>query len=151
MTTRNAKTAKTTNGTNVGTTDQPVMAVKLALKRLDIEASSFFVAKKRHEYLRNAIGTRVSEETGAEYAVILVSAVERYEAERKVGGGSSAHNGTKKFALWLSDAEIEQAARVLSESFGRTVTIDRLYKVKVKGEAVNGTTDDNESDDGDEA
>ena len=65
--------------------------------------------------------------------------------ERKIGGGS-AHNGAKKFTLWLEDSEIESAARVLSEAFGRTVSIDRLYKSKAKTE--DAATDATESDDG---
>ncbi len=151
MTTRNSKTSKTataTNSINVGTTNQPVMAVRLALKRLDITAASFFVAKKRHDYLREAIGTRVSDETGAEYAVILVSAVERYESERKTGG-SSSHGGAKKFTLWLNDGEgeLEIAEKALSEAFGRTVSIDRLYRAKAK-DANAATTDESGDDDG---
>lgn len=155
MTTRNSKT-NTTNTTNVGTTTQPVMAVKLALKRLDITAASFFVAKRRHAYLREAIGTRVSEETGAEYAVILVSAVERYEAERKTGG-SSSHGGAKKFVLWLNDSEgeLEIAAKALSEAFGREVAIERLYRAKkaegaATGEGEGETEDESEEGEGDQ-
>jgi hypothetical protein len=110
-----------------------------ALEELGIEKSTFFVAQKRHDYLKNAIVREKHPDTGAEWVQISKAAVDKYAAERRAGGSSGSHPGQMKRTVWLSDEETLVAEQVLSAKFGRDISIDRLYRAKAAAE---GETED---------
>jgi hypothetical protein len=109
-----------------------LMRLDLALKELDIQPSTFYVACKRHDYLKEAIVTEIHPDTGKKWTRISRAAIDKYAAERKAGGGN--HGGARKVTTWLMDDEIEQAEEILSEALGREITIERLYQT-TKAEA----------------
>jgi hypothetical protein len=113
----------------------------------NIKASTMGVAIKKHAYLKDAVIRERHPETDAMWTRIRLDAVLKYQAERRVGGGSGSHAGLKKLTVWLSDEEQVEAARLLSEKFGREIEIARLYKGKA---ATNGVTDEADESDADE-
>jgi hypothetical protein len=129
------------------TTTRPTDLIRmdLALKALgDIKPSTFWVACKRHDYLKQAIVTEIHEETGKKWTRISRAAVERYAAERRAGGSSGSHPGEFKVTTWLKEEEFEKAAELLTKAFKRPITIDRLYRAKAN--ETNGTTDEADED-----
>lgn len=116
-----------------------------------IKASTMGVAIKKHAYLKDAVIRERHPETDQMWTRIRLDAVERYKNERRVGGGSGSHAGLKKLTVWLSDEEQVEAARILSEKFGREIAIDRLYKGKKADGAATDEGDESDADDeGDE-
>jgi hypothetical protein len=126
--------ATTTNGTGTGS---ELITVKKALRELDIQPSTFYVACKRHEWLREAISEQFNDDIERNVKYITRVAVERYARERRATG--SDHGGAKKMALWLMEDEIEKAEKALAKVLGREVTIDRMYKTKSKAEETEET------------
>lgn len=119
------------------------IAMKNALEFLDITASTFFVAAKRHADLKAAVETKVKDpRTGATYSRIKWSAVEHYAANRKSGGSNGDHPGQFKYTGWLAEDELERAAKAVSKALGREFTFERLYKGKSKDE---GAADETEA------
>lgn len=114
-------------GADVNTND--LITVKKALRELNIKASTFYVACKRHQWLKDAIVELYNDDVERNVKYITRSAIERYANERK-SGGSANHDGTLKHTLWLADGEVEEAAELLSKAFGRPITIVRLYRSK---------------------
>lgn len=116
-----------------------------------IKASTMGVAIKKHAYLKDAVVRERHPETDQMWTRIRLDAVERYKNERRVGGGSGSHAGLKKLTVWLSDEEQVEAARLLSEKFGRDISIERLYKGKKADGAASDEGGESDADDeGDE-
>jgi hypothetical protein len=133
------------------TTTNDLITVKKALRELDIQPSTFYVACKRHDWLRNAITEQFNEDIERNVKYITRAAVERYAAERRPGHSANGHEGFKH-AIYLTDDEVAQAVKVLSETLGREVTIERMYKTKGKAESngVEAETETEEQDDTEE-
>src|SRR5688572_15943613 len=97
-------TRKNANRTNPTVRPTDLMPMRKALELLDIKASTFGVAVKRHDYLRNAIVRETHPETGALWTQVSRSAVDRYMSERKSGGTDGSHPGQLKHTTFLSEA-----------------------------------------------
>ncbi len=133
-----------TKSKHVNPTARPtdLMPMWKALEDLAIAPATFFVAQKRHAYLKDAIVREKHPDTGREWVQISRAAIERYANERRAGGSSGSHPGQLKYGLFLAESELEEAVAVLSAKFGRDVSIDRLYRAKANAE--NGATDETE-------
>jgi hypothetical protein len=133
-----------TNETTTRPTD--LIRIDLALKALgDIKPSTFWVAMKRHAYLKDAVVTEIHPETGKKWTRISQAAIDKYAAERRAGGSSGSHPGEFKVTTWLKESEFEKAAELLTKAFKRPITIDRLYRAKANENGVE--TEDEETED----
>jgi hypothetical protein len=134
-----------TNSTNVqnGTNDQELMSIKAAMAYLSIKSGGAFAqALKNHSYLKDA----VVEADDTYKRRIARSAIERYDIERKTGN-SGSRDGMLWYAMQLRGDEVLEAAKVLSEHFGRQIEVGRKNPKVAKAESNGVEAEDEDTED----
>jgi hypothetical protein len=131
-------------------TNVEYMSKSKAMQLLGITSQgAYSAAQKTHPYLK-PIRER-HPETDSLWSKVSMEAVERYMAERKTNGNSGSRDGMIMCKVRIPADQLEEAARVLSEHFGKAIEVERLHPRKVEDaeDAEDAETEDD--DEGDEA